>query len=255
MTSIAQAAALNSQCIKLCIHGAAGKVGRLFPTVISEFPGASLSASLDSRSTPEQRIQSVENSDCVIDFSRPEASLKIAEIAAQAHRPILIATTGHSPAQIEILRAFSKSCAVLLAPNTSLGVHALHLLSQAAQRMLGDSYQIEIVEAHHAAKKDSPSGTALSLANHLRRDEAGHQIVTGRGSGALLRAPTEIGISSVRGGDVFGEHTIYFLGKGERLELIHRASDRALFARGALLLATKLVGMRAGFYSPQDIFN
>ncbi|HEY2917813.1 MAG TPA: 4-hydroxy-tetrahydrodipicolinate reductase [Candidatus Binatia bacterium] len=194
----------------------------------------------------------------IIDFTTPEASLGFASIAAKSGTPIVIATTGFSSNQQAEIKRLSRRTATLLSANTSLGVNVLISLLGNAAKMLGDDYDVEIIEAHHRFKKDAPSGTALALgrsvASALKRDldEVG---INGRKGIIGERSKKEIALLSVRAGDVVGEHTVIFGGIGERLEFIHRAHSRDTFARGAIRAAQWLAKQRPGLYGMQDVLG
>jgi len=244
--------------IKLTVQGASGRAAGELLKVLSDYPHFELAYALVSPSSKRlgetalgaikftaDKAEAVKNSAAVIDFSEPVASLDLAKLCAQFKRPLLIATTGHSEEQLSKISACSKESAILLAPNTSLGVFAMHELGSLAKRILGDGFEIEIFEMHHSKKKDAPSGTALSLANHLATLEPAD-------GAAAMRS--EIGVSSARGGDVVGEHTVFFLGSGERIEITHRATNRAIFGRGALKLTERLLECPPGLYRVRDIW-
>lgn len=190
--------------------------------------------------TVENALKTPLSCDVVIDFSSPQGTPIALEIAARAGAALLVGTTGLSPALVENLRAASASRAVLVAPNTSLGICVMASLARAAAAALGPGYECSIVEAHHSKKKDAPSGTALRLAAAVRG--AGHEVRDDQ-------------ILAVRGGDVVGEHTVRFAGEGEYLELTHRATTRDLFACGALTCAAWLKGKPAGWYTVEDVVN
>jgi 4-hydroxy-tetrahydrodipicolinate reductase len=194
----------------------------------------------------------------VIDFTNPEASLGFLRAGSRKHAPVVIATTGFNEKQLAEIEALSKRTATLLSANTSLGVNVLVSLLGKAAKMLGDDYDVEIVEAHHRFKKDAPSGTALALgravAGALGRDldKIG---VNGRKGIVGERSKKEIALLSVRAGDIVGEHTVIFGGIGERLEFIHRAHSRDTFARGALRAARWLAGKKPGLYGMQHVLG
>jgi 4-hydroxy-tetrahydrodipicolinate reductase len=194
----------------------------------------------------------------VIDFTNPEASLGFLRAASRKRAPVVIATTGFNEKQLAEIEALSKRTATLLSANTSLGVNVLVSLLGKAAKMLGDDYDVEIVEAHHRFKKDAPSGTALALgravAGALGRDldKIG---VNGRKGIVGERSKKEIALLSVRAGDIVGEHTVIFGGIGERLEFIHRAHSRDTFARGALRAARWLAGKKPGLYDMQHVLG
>jgi 4-hydroxy-tetrahydrodipicolinate reductase len=194
----------------------------------------------------------------IVDFTNPEASLNYLEAAAKSGTPMVIATTGFNATQQAEIKRLSHRTPTLLSPNTSLGVNVLISLLGKAAKMLGDDYDVEIIEAHHRFKKDAPSGTALALgrsvASALKRDldEVG---INGRKGIIGERSKKEIALLSVRAGDVVGEHTVIFGGLGERLEFIHRAHSRDTFARGAIRAAQWLANRKPGLYGMQDVLG
>jgi 4-hydroxy-tetrahydrodipicolinate reductase len=175
-----------------------------------------------------------------LDFSVGSAVAAHARACAAASIPLLVGATGYDAAAKDELARAAESIAVLIAPNTSVGVAVLHDLAAAASRALG-GYDVDIAEAHHRDKRDAPSGTALNLAATIAKS---------RGVD-----PAGIDISVVRSGDIVGEHTVSFTGAGERLEITHRATDRITFARGALRAAAWLIGRPAGLYGMQDVLG
>jgi 4-hydroxy-tetrahydrodipicolinate reductase len=194
----------------------------------------------------------------IIDFTHPEASLGFLRAAAKKRAPVVIATTGFNPNQLAEIKRLSKQTPTLLSANTSLGVNVLVSLLWKAAKMLGDDYDVEIVEAHHRFKKDAPSGTALALgravAQALGRDleKVG---INGRKGIVGERSKKEIALLSVRAGDIVGEHTVIFGGIGERLEFIHRAHSRDTFAHGAIRAAQWLAKKKPGLYAMQDVLD
>jgi 4-hydroxy-tetrahydrodipicolinate reductase len=195
-------------------------------------------------------------SNALIDFSSVEAVISNAQAAARAGSALVVGTTGLSTAQIAKLRALSRRIPIVFSPNMSLGMNVLFDLVAKAARVLAH-YDIEIVEAHHHLKKDAPSGSAMKLAHvaagaSQRRSQ---DFVYGREGLVGARTKKEIGISAVRAGDIVGDHTVYFAGPGERLELTHRAHSRDAFASGALEAAAWAVGRRPGFYSMKDVLK
>ncbi len=190
--------------------------------------------------------------DVVIDFTAPAATVQHAEWCAANGVGMVIGTTGLSDADLAALDTHAASIPIVQAPNMSVGVNALCALIDQAARMLGGDYDIEIIEAHHRHKKDAPSGTALRLLQVLL-DARGGDPVFERHGDIGARKPDEIGVQTVRGGDVVGEHTVFFFGEGERLELTHRATDRGIFAAGAVRAATWVAGRKAGRYSMADV--
>ncbi len=191
--------------------------------------------------------------DVVIDFSRPDALRTLAAVAARAGVAIVSGTTGLDDAARRALDEAAAKVAVLWSPNTSIGVVVLAELAKQAAKLLGESFDVEIVETHHRAKVDAPSGTAVRLAEAIGEARAGLTRTTGRDGQVGARKPEEIGVLALRGGDVIGDHSVHFLGSGERIELVHRATNRDLFARGAIRAAVAMAGRPAGRYTMKDV--
>ena len=194
----------------------------------------------------------------IIDFTNPDASLNFLRSAAEKRAPIVIATTGFDAKQRAEIQRSARRTPVLLSANTSLGVNVLLSLLGRAARMLGDEYDVEIIEAHHRFKKDAPSGTALALGRSVA-DALGRDLdkVARHGRKGMVgpRSKNEIAVLSVRAGDIVGEHTVIFGGIGERLEFIHRAHSRDTFAFGALRAANWLAKREPGLYNMQDVLG
>ncbi|MFA5857583.1 MAG: 4-hydroxy-tetrahydrodipicolinate reductase [Elusimicrobiota bacterium] len=193
----------------------------------------------------------------VIDFSSPTASVEHAETAMKLGKPIVIGTTGLNPDQLLAVKTASAKIAVVHAPNMSIGVNILFkTIREVAQKLEG--YDVEIIEAHHNQKKDAPSGTAARfaeiIADTLNRDLKA-DAVYGREGLVGARKKTEIGVHAVRGGDIVGDHTIMFVGAGERVEITHRAHSRNAFASGAVYAAKWLTSKPAGLYDMQDVLG
>ena len=194
----------------------------------------------------------------IIDFSHPAASMNFLRSAAKKSTPMVIATTGFNDKQLVEIKRLSRRAPTLLSANTSLGVNVLVSLLGKAAKMLGDEYDVEIIEAHHRFKKDAPSGTALALGRSIA-DALGRDLskvgLNGRKGMVGERGRKEIALLSVRAGDIVGEHTVIFGGIGERLEFIHRAHSRDTFARGALRAAQWLAKRKPGFYTMHDVLG
>jgi 4-hydroxy-tetrahydrodipicolinate reductase len=194
----------------------------------------------------------------IIDFTNPEGSLGFLRSAAKTRTPIVIATTGFDTKQQAEIKSLARRTPVLLSANTSLGVNVLISLLGQAAKMLGNEYDVEIIEAHHRFKKDAPSGTALALGRSVA-DALGRDLekvgINGRKGIVGERSKKEIALLSVRAGDIVGEHTVIFGGIGERLEFIHRAHSRDTFARGALRAAEWLAKEKPGLYGMQDVLG
>jgi 4-hydroxy-tetrahydrodipicolinate reductase len=194
--------------------------------------------------------------DVLIDFTRPQGTLAALAGCVPAGRAMVIGTTGFTPEQLEQIRAAAAHIPICLSGNFSIGINlCLQLVTEAA-RALGEEFDIEVVEAHHRHKVDAPSGTALML-GRAAADGAGRDLQTSavyaRQGHTGERAAGTIGFSTVRGGDVVGDHSVLFLGEGERVEISHRASSRLNFARGAVRAAAWLAGRKPGLYSMQDV--
>jgi 4-hydroxy-tetrahydrodipicolinate reductase len=191
----------------------------------------------------------------VIDFSIAAAVPEFANVAARAGVPIVTGTTNLSEDGMVALDRAANSVPVVWARNMSLGVEVLAGLVEEAIRRLGPDYDVEIVEVHHRRKVDSPSGTALRLADAVSAARHGTRRVTGRAGQVGARTNEEVGVFGVRGGDVIGDHTVHILGPGERIELTHRATSRDLFAQGAVRAARFVVGKPPGRYSLADVLG
>ena len=262
----------------IIVSGAGGRMGGAVIRVVQQSATVELVAAIDrpgSQRTGKDagelagignigipvsnRIDPVLKRDSVIiDFTSPEASLSYLKEAAKHRIPIVIATTGFDAKQLSAIKRLAQRTPTLLSANTSLGVNVLVSLLGQAAKMLGDDYDVEIIEAHHRFKKDAPSGTALALgrsvSNALRRDleKVG---INGRKGMVGERSKKEIALLSVRAGDIVGEHTVVFGGIGERLEFIHRAHSRDTFAHGAIRAAQWLANQKPGLYAMQDMLG
>jgi 4-hydroxy-tetrahydrodipicolinate reductase len=188
----------------------------------------------------------------LVDFSAPAALAKASEICAASGIAIVSGTTGLDAAATAALDAASTKCAVLWEPNMSVGVHVLASLVEKAMKALGPSFDVEVVEVHHRAKVDAPSGTAIRLGDVVKNARDA-RYVHGREGRPGARKADEIGMHAVRGGDVIGDHTVFFLGDGERIELTHRATSRDLFAHGAVRAAAWLATQKPGRYRLGDL--
>src|SRR5882672_4108210 len=200
----------------------------------------------------------VSGADCLIDFTRPEGTLAHVEQCLKKGVRMVIGTTGFSAQQNERIAAAAGRIAIVLAPNMSVGVNVAFKLAETAARALGDGYDVEIIEAHHRHKVDAPSGTALKfgdvIARALGRDLA-RVAVHGRKGEVGERDPKAIGFHAVRGGDIVGEHTVMYIGEGERVEITVRSSSRATYALGALRAARFLMNKERGLYDMQDVLG
>lgn len=196
--------------------------------------------------------------DVVIDFSSHSAIAEIAALCVQHKKAMVIGTTGHSEADKSRIADFKSQIPIVLASNYSTGVNTLFWLTRKAAEILGGNFDLEIVEMHHRLKKDAPSGTATTLAEILadvRKQQLSKVIRHGRAGIVGERTATEIGMHSLRGGDVVGDHTVIFAANGERIELTHKASSRETFANGALRAAQWVVKQKPGLYDMQDVLG
>jgi 4-hydroxy-tetrahydrodipicolinate reductase len=239
--------------VRAVVTGASGRMGQRIVEVLRADGECEVAATTDK---PASSLRgALAGADVVIDFSAPEASVEHAAICAERGVPLVIGTTGLSAGAKAQIAVAAKRIPLLLAPNMSVGVNVLLRLVAEAARTLGPSYEVEIVEAHHRNKADAPSGTALRLAE-VAAEALGldpkKAFVYERHGQIGARKPDTIGIQTLRGGDVVGDHTVFFLADGERIELTHRASSRDNFARGAVRAAKWLAGKPAGLYDMQD---
>jgi len=194
----------------------------------------------------------------VVDFTTFEASVHHAEVCAARGVSLIVGSTGFTPEARERMRLAAGRIPIVLSPNMSVGVNVVFELVRQAAKVLGDAYDVEIVEMHHRRKKDAPSGTAVRLAEiaaeALARDPA-KDLAYARHGMIGERPPREIGVQALRGGDVVGEHTVFFVGEGERIEITHRATSREQFARGALRAARWIAGKPPGLYDMADVLG
>lgn len=264
--------------IRAAIAGIAGRMGSRIAALIEQSEGIELAGGFDHPQhprvgedlaavlggAPRGRIiagtmaEVLNHCDVVIDFTSAAASLDHLTQAAAAGRAMVIGSTGFNAVQLDQARTLTAAIPCVLAPNMSVGVNVLFKVVQDVARLLGDGFDVEIVEAHHRLKKDAPSGTAVKLgelvAAALERD-FGQVGVFSRHGLIGQRTPAEIGIQTIRGGDIVGEHTVLFAGAGERIEVTHRAHSRDNFANGALRAAQWVVGRAAGLYDMQDVLG
>ncbi len=262
---------------RIAVFGAGGKMGRALVRAVSENKGAVLSAAVERPEFPylsadvsqlaglpasglrlsDQR-PGKGSADVWIDFSAPAATMANVQAAAACGAAMVVGTTGLSPTDKEKIGVATKMIPVVLAPNMSVGVNVMLKLVAEAARLLGPSYDLEIVETHHRAKRDAPSGTALRLAEVLAEATGRDLDKTARYErhGDIgPRTDAEIGIQTLRGGDVVGDHTVFFFGPNDRIEITHRASSREMFASGAVRAALWLAGKPAGLYDMRDVLG
>ncbi len=245
-------------------------MGRTLIEAIQADGALVLAAALDAAGSPligqaigGVRVQSdldaaIGACDALIDFTRPEGTMKHLDACVRLGKAMVIGTTGFSEAQKQAIAAAAKRIPIALSPNFAVGVNVLFKIAETAARALGDEYDVEIIEAHHRHKVDAPSGTALQLgavvARALERD-LGRTAVHGRQGDVGERGKKEIGFHAVRGGDIVGEHTVMYAGSGERLELTVRSQSRMTYATGAVRAAKWLRKRPAGLYDMFDVLG
>lgn len=200
----------------------------------------------------------VEGTDGIIDFSAPAATMELLSYAKEKSIPMVIGTTGFTEEARETIDQAAKVTPLLFSPNFSLGVNLLFRLTQIAAAAISDDYEVEIFEAHHHHKKDAPSGTAARLVEIIKENKEflrDAKEVHGRQGIVGAREQKEIGVHAMRAGDIVGEHTVFFAGEGERIELTHRATNRDTFARGAVYALEFLKDAKPGIYSMYDVLG
>jgi 4-hydroxy-tetrahydrodipicolinate reductase len=240
--------------LKLLLNGARGRMGVAIATIAND-NGAEIVSACDAGDDPSIDITRCE---AIIDFSYHEVTPSIAELAVANKLPLVIGTTGHTAEEkARILGIVEGKIPVVWAGNYSVGVNTLNYLTRKAACILGERYEPEVLEMHHHHKKDAPSGTAERLIEILKDSYAlnDEQVVHGREGLIGARPSKEIGVHAIRGGDIVGEHTVYFCGDGERIELTHRATDRKIFAQGAIRAAQWATHQEPGVYNMEDVLG
>lgn len=264
--------------IKAIVAGAAGRMGKRIIDAINNTEGIVLSGAFERPDHPDVgkdagvvagigevgiKIVScleeiIEDGDVVIDFTVPEATYSNIKIVSQKGLSMVIGTTGITGNMLDEIRSMAKKIRCVMSPNMSIGVNVMFKIVSELSRILGDEYDMEIIELHHRFKKDAPSGTAVRLAQILA-DTRGIDInkvgVYGRKGITGERQKTEIGIHAIRAGDITGEHTVIFGGIGERIEITHKAHSRDNFARGAVKAAIWVINQPPGLYDMQDVLG
>ena len=252
--------------MKVAIAGAGGRMGQALIDAVLADRSLTLAAAFELAGSPAVGRQvggirigsdpdaAIAAADVLIDFTRPQASLAHLRRA----KAMVIGTTGFSDSERKEVQAAAKRIPIAMAANFAVGVNAVYKLAETAARILGDAYDVEIIEAHHRHKVDAPSGTALALgeiiSRTLNRDlkaEARH----GRSGDTGARPPRQIGFHAIRGGDIVGEHTVLFAGTGERVEITVRSQSRATYATGALRAAKWLAARPPGLYDMADVLG
>jgi 4-hydroxy-tetrahydrodipicolinate reductase len=253
--------------VKVAVTGADGRMGRALIEAVSNDGGLELAAALEMAGSPalgqeagDVRITSdvaaaVGASDVLIDFTRPDGTMKHLEACLELSRCIVIGTTGFSEAQRKTIQERARKIPIVFSPNFAVGVNVLFRLAESTARTLGDDYDVEIVEAHHRHKVDAPSGTALKLGEVIATALGKKDFVHGREGDTGERRLKQIGFHAIRGGDIVGEHTVMFAGSGERLELTVRSQSRMTYAAGAVRAAKWLARKPAGLYDMFDVLG
>ena len=240
---------------RVVITGAKGRMGQALINCAARFPELQITGKIDA----SDDIKSViDNCDVVIDFSFHNVTAAIAKLCAERKKALVIGTTGHLENERAEIMTFVNKIPVVWASNYSTGVNTLFWLTRKAAEILGPDFDLEVVEMHHRLKKDAPSGTAATLGEILagvRGLQVKEAMRHGRHGIVGERTKTEIGMHSMRGGDVVGDHTVVFANIGERVELTHKASSRDTFANGALRASGWVVNQKPGLYSMQDVLG
>ena len=239
--------------LTILINGSKGRMGHAVADAAKD-AGVTVGAAVD---IGDDLKAALARCDAVIDFSSHAATRAMLEAAVALKKPVVLGTTGHAPAEKKELLALAAKVPCVWAGNFSVGVNLLFALTRRASAILGADYDAEVIEMHHRFKKDAPSGTAARLLEIILEERKlsaealrhGRQGITGE------RKPTEVGMHALRGGDVVGDHTVMFAALGERVELTHTASDRGIFARGALRAAQWVVAQKPGVYDMQDVLG
>ena len=264
--------------VKIAVTGAAGRMGKTLIEAITLNPDATLSAAIEWAQSPAVGADAgelaglgksgiaivgdintvINDFDVLVDFTAPAATVANAQACAKAGKKIIIGTTGCTEDDKAVIADAARQTAICMATNFSTGVNLCFKLLTEAAHILGDDYDVEIVEAHHRHKVDAPSGTALSMgeavAAGLHR-ELKEVAIYGREGQVGARPDKEIGFATVRGGDVVGDHTVMFLADGERVEISHKASSRMSFGRGAIRAAVWIAAKQAGLFDMQDVLG
>lgn len=263
--------------VKICMSGACGRMGRRILDLASQAEGLAVGGAFDrpelagteisltgADGKPETVVaagnaaEALTGSDAMIDFTLADACLANVRAAAEAGVPTVVGTTGLGADDVAALKELAQRIPLVYAPNMSVGVNLLFQLTAQVAKILGQDYNVEIVEAHHNRKQDSPSGTAVRLAEKAAEAlglSCEGDVRHGREGHVGARPAGEIGVHAVRGGDVVGEHTVFFLGQGERIELTHRAHSRDTFAQGALRAARFAATAKPGLYDMPAILG
>ena len=239
--------------LRILINGAKGRMGHALTSAAADL-GLTIGAAVDAG---DDLAAGLKAADVAVDFSSHSATQVVLELAIAQRKPVVIGTTGHSAEAKKKLLILAAQVPCVWAGNFSVGVNLLFALTRRAAGVLGSDYDAEVMEMHHRFKQDAPSGTAARLLEIIleERKLTAAALRHGRSGIPGARTSTEVGVHALRGGDVIGDHTVMFAGLGERIELTHKASDRAIFARGALRAAQGVVGQPPGVYDMQDVLG
>jgi 4-hydroxy-tetrahydrodipicolinate reductase len=251
--------------VRVAIAGASGRMGLALLEAAASTEGVALGGAVDLTASTWGGVSigtdvrsALETADVLVDFTRPEGTLGHVRACVEARRAMVIGTTGFDPAQLAEIRTAAGSIAIVMAPNMSVGVNVTLKLVELAARALGPDYDVEVFEMHHRKKVDAPSGTALKLgevAAAARGATLERDGVFERHGQTGARPAGAIGFSVARGGDTVGDHTVFFAGTGERIEVTHRSTSRATYAQGAMRAARFVAGRPAGIYDMQDVLG
>ena len=256
--------------LKICVAGATGRMGRMIlaalvnagdmqaVAALTHPQSAHLGSVIEGVTVSTDSHAAIAACDVLIDFSTPADTLENLALCVALNKPAVVGTTGLNAPEYGRLQAYSTEIPIVFSANMSLGVNVLQKLVALAAKALHEQYDIEIIEAHHNKKVDAPSGTALMLGNAAAAaiDTALKDVAVYARVGQIgPRTKAEIGFSTIRGGDIIGDHTVMFAGPGERIELIHRSQSRSTYAQGALSAAAFVAGKPAGLYSMADVLG
>ena len=241
--------------LRILITGCHGRMGHAVAAACDHDDDVEIGAKID---VGDSLADALANCNTVIDFSFHAFTRELAEACAAGGQQLVIGTTGHSDEELVAIHATAETIPVCMAPNYSVGVNTLFWLTQKTTKILGDEFDLEVVEMHHRQKVDAPSGTAKRLGEILAEASGvSYKEETRHGREGIVGARTkkEIGMHCLRGGDVVGDHTVIYANNGERVELTHKASSRETFANGAVRAAKWLTGKPAGLYDMQDVLG
>jgi 4-hydroxy-tetrahydrodipicolinate reductase len=263
--------------MKVAIAGAAGRMGRTLIEAVQGGSGLELRAALEQAADPHigkdaaafagadcgvkitaDVERALEGCDVLIDFTRPEGTLRHVDACRKLGVKLVIGTTGFDEAQKKTITEAARDIAIALSPNFSVGVNVTFKLLEVAAKALQEGYDVEILEAHHRHKVDAPSGTALRMGEvvaQARGTTLAKSAVYARQGHTGERPAGAIGFTTMRGGDIVGDHTVMFAGTGERIEITHRSNSRATYAQGALRAARFLLGHKNGLFDMQDVLS